>query len=118
MQNLEKGSVVRDLVWLFRNSITKLANHSYGKQRVDRMGNNDVPDPDAFSREGDANWVVVYKLGYSVKFLHRVLAEQHACENSGDVLALFCPAYHFAQLEDCASQSLLRGFLHGFSEFI
>ena len=42
------------------------------------MGNSDVPDPDAFSHEGNANWVVVYKLGYPVKFLHRVLAEQHA----------------------------------------
>jgi len=78
------------------------------------MGNIDVPAPDAFSYEGNANWVVVYKLGYSVKFLHRVLAGQIACENSGDVLAFPCHAYHFAQLEDCASQPLLRSLLHRF----
>ena len=40
------------------------------------MGNSDVPDPDAFSHEGNANWVVVYKLGHPVEFLHRVLAGQ------------------------------------------
>ena len=76
------------------------------------MGNIDVPDPDAFSHEGNANWVVVNKLGYLVKFLHRVLAGQLACENSGDILAFLCNAYHFAQLEDYTSQSLLRSFLH------
>ena len=60
------------------------------------IGNSDVPKPDAFSHEGNANWVVVYKLGYPRKLLHRVLAEQLACKNGGDVLVLFCPAYHFA----------------------
>ena len=67
------------------------------------MGNGDVPDPDAFSHEGNANWMVIYKLGYSVKFLYRVLPGQFGCENESDILVFFCPAYHFAQLEDCAS---------------
>ena len=51
------------------------------------MGNSDVPDPDAFSHEGNANWVVVYKLCYPVKFLHRVLAGQIVNENNSDILA-------------------------------
>jgi len=67
------------------------------------MGNGDVPNPDAFSHEGNANWMVVYKLGYPLKFLHRVLPGQLARENWNDILVSFCPAYHFAQLEDCTS---------------
>lgn len=74
--------------WLYngRGIQLRLVNHFYGKRRVYGMGNSDVPDPDAFSHEGNANWVVVYKLGYLVKFLHRILAEQVACENGGGVL--------------------------------
>lgn len=60
------------------------------------MRNIDVPDPDAFSHEGNANWVVVYKLGYPVEFLHRVLAGQLIYENSGDILVFLCHTYHFA----------------------
>ena len=69
---------------LFRDPITRwlmLANHLYGKQHAQGMVNGDVPNPDAFSHEGNANWVVVYKLGYPVKFLHRVLEIRFACEN-------------------------------------
>lgn len=51
------------------------------------MRNSDVPDPDTFSHEGNANWMVVYKLGYPVKFLYRVLAGRIAYKNSGDILA-------------------------------
>lgn len=57
-------------------------------------GNSDIPDPDAFGHEGDANQMVVYELGYLVKLLHGVLAQQLAYETSGDFLLLFYQTYH------------------------
>lgn len=50
------------------------------------MRNSDVPDPDTFSRERNADLVVVYKLGYPVKFLYRVLAGRLAYKNNGGIL--------------------------------
>jgi len=74
----------------------RLVDRLHGRQQAYGMGKNDVPDPDAFSHEGNPNWVVVYKLCYPVKFLYRVLTGQLACENRGGILVLFYPAYHFA----------------------
>jgi hypothetical protein len=59
---------------------------------VNGIGNGHIPDPDAFSHEGNPDKVVVYELGYPVKLLDRVLAGQLAFETSGDFLV---STYHF-----------------------
>ena len=56
------------------------------------IGEKHIPDPYAFSHEGDPNQVVVYELGYPVKLLDRVLTEQLAFEADEDFPML---TYHF-----------------------
>lgn len=55
-------------------------------------GNKHIPDPDAFSHEGNPDHVVVYELCYPVKLLDRVLTGQLTSETGGDFLM---STYHF-----------------------
>lgn len=74
------------------------------------MWDSGVPDPDAFSYERNPGWVVVYKLGYPVKFLHRVLTERIVCENDGDM-----PAFSDKRTTSPNLRTVLRSLCSGVS---